>query len=147
MPSTSTKKRRLSSGLGVSSSRWPRWATSMIGSSCIVFLHQGGFSISETYSFEAGGTLRRYNDRLRIWPTGAGFAAASALVLMLSFFRMRRYIGAFLRPRHSPTGADAIAWVALIYSAPGEPVVSLLPASLSPPVIGTVMPRAASSAT
>src|SRR4051794_28830234 len=28
MPSTSSKKRRLSSGLGVSSSAWPMWATS-----------------------------------------------------------------------------------------------------------------------
>src|SRR4051795_9819533 len=35
MPITSTKKRRLSSGFGVKISRWPRWATSMIGSSCI----------------------------------------------------------------------------------------------------------------
>src|ERR687886_327512 len=38
MPMTSTKKRRDSSGLGVSSSRWPRCATSMMGSSCMALL-------------------------------------------------------------------------------------------------------------
>src|SRR5579862_2678534 len=32
MPSTFTKKARLSSGLGVNISRWPRWAKSIIGS-------------------------------------------------------------------------------------------------------------------
>src|SRR5580692_12603404 len=36
MPITSTKNLRLSSGFGVSSSRWPRWARSKIGSGCIL---------------------------------------------------------------------------------------------------------------
>ena len=38
MPNTFTKKFRLSSGLGVRSSRWPKWAISMIGSGCIAKL-------------------------------------------------------------------------------------------------------------
>src|SRR6266478_4122728 len=32
---TLTKKRRLSSGLGVNISRWPKWAMSVIGSFCM----------------------------------------------------------------------------------------------------------------
>src|SRR5437764_8642628 len=35
MPITSTKNFSLSSGFGVSNSRWPRWARSKIGSGCI----------------------------------------------------------------------------------------------------------------
>src|SRR5579863_8396012 len=35
MPITSTKNLKLSSGFGVSSSRWPRWARSRIGSGCM----------------------------------------------------------------------------------------------------------------
>src|ERR1017187_8420 len=35
MPITSTKKRRLSSGFGVSNSKWPKWAISMFGSGSI----------------------------------------------------------------------------------------------------------------
>src|ERR1700727_1304061 len=36
MPITSTKNFRLSSGFGVSNSRWPRWARSKIGSGSIL---------------------------------------------------------------------------------------------------------------
>src|ERR1700722_7208408 len=38
MPSTLTKKARLSSGLGVNISKWPRWAKSIIGSVTVVLV-------------------------------------------------------------------------------------------------------------
>src|ERR1700733_14307314 len=38
MPSTLTKKARLSSGLGVSISKWPKWARSIMGSIRLIIL-------------------------------------------------------------------------------------------------------------
>src|SRR5665213_2616879 len=112
MPSTLTKKARLSSGFGVNISRWPKWAKSIIGSGMIGFI-QGRTGASGAVQGGLPHLLLRFAGAAVFGRTAENLAAVrqddltgvGGLVVVLGAETFDRYLVAHFERIPCPTHA------------------------------------------